>query len=667
MIIPRALKSVLGLSLLIGSVFASASETEKDLATEDRIQALYVGQVLYHYFQQQPLDTLHAVAITRHKGVPQDQLERMQLVEGGASLQLGMTHTATDLLQDLLAQTQAPELQAQAWFWLAHTAFQQGQYDVSQTAAETLFQPALMEFVEPAQIDTLAYQAAYYQIQHQSENWQSILASVEQSSDWYPYLIANVGIQLFNQSQFEPAAEQFIAAIEAVQAPTDSDWDWSLDWLNPANASWWPWAETVEIVDTPFQERNALLDRLYYLLGQSFVQQNNFNAAFNAFKQIQSDGIYAEEGLLAYGWSLAKEERWPEAMPVWRYLQQQGKGLPALQATHALAYGYEQLTDYRQAYDMLAQSLSQLTQARESLETLRSTSQSERFFSHLSQSDDELMQALWPREHQDILIDVLSGDNQPNTAKQLATLLQLDDMQRLIQQQRQRVEQLHQLLNERENTYKLRAQSLPLEDAKHKLQQAKDTLTRLGSVVERAPNEPALLASAQQQEWLERLAASEQRLAHIRSLDGVDEQGVEALATRVERLQGLLAWQLEEQKMSVLQSHKQSFDKAQTLYQQASERYQALYARAGNETELLDNIRIERQQLSELNAQYTQKSEQTRLLQTQLISALSRYVDSRITERDAILLEQVTATRLAMLRMQDLHFTRSANELRGLN
>ncbi|WP_100658500.1 hypothetical protein [Alteromonas flava] len=647
------------IATLLGVVLATPVGAQAVRDQAQKLAELRMGTVYYHYFQQQPLETLHAVAIAKTKGLSAEQLAQLQLVQGGASLQLGMTSTATQLLQDLLANTQAPELQAQAWYWLAHTAFQQGQYATSQQAAQRLNEQALAEYIEPEQQQEIAYQAAFYQIQQAPQDWRQILSGFNVHSDWYPYLLANVGVQLFNQDKFQQASARFLDAIEAARAPKPVPFDWSFAWLNPANASWWPWAENTVALTSAFTEHNALLDRLYYMLGQAFVRQNDFDAAFNAYKHIQSDGLYAEPGLLAYGWSLANDERWSEAMPVWRYLQQNGRGLPALQATHALAYGYEHLTDYRQAYSMLEQSLEQLESARISLQKLLSSSGQAAFYAQLSSTSQDSITDTWPTAHQDLLVDILSGDNQPNTAKQLRTLLQLTDMYRLIVEQQEKVDALLLMLNEREQALLQRAKELPLLVMQERFSQAQQQLTQLQDKVKQAQDEPELLANAEQQAWLSRVQKAQQRLLALQAGNTLSAAQNAQLDARLARVEGILNWRLEEQRTAVFPQHSLALKEAEQAFSAATLRFQSLRARVADEQTLLTQIANERMQLRELKQRYTEKGEYTKGLQQRLVKSLSGYLVNKVKQRDAVLLEQITATQLAMLRMQDLHFTRS--------
>ena len=627
---------------------------EKRQQLQRKLQQLRFGQVLYQYFQQQPLKSLESIAIAEHYGVADSDKSQMQLMQGGASLQLGMTETATQLLTELLAQSQPKEVQAQAWYWLAKTAFQQGLYSISKQAREYIQDNELLALIEQEQWLELQYQSAYFSLQSNPDNWRNIINTIPQDSIWYPYLMANTGIQFFNQQDYKNASQLFVNAIDSAKVrPYDpSIVESVIEW------SWWPWSEERgRIEDSPeYRERNTLLDRLYYSVGQTFVKQKNHTAAFNAFKQIQSDSLYAEQGLLAYGWALANEERWNEALPVWQHLRNQGKGLPSLQATHALAYGFEQLTDYARAYSMLTQSLSQLEQARQSLTSMQELKSQADFILRLAEQSE--LPVTWPSVHQDLILDLLSGDNQQNTAKQLQNLVQLNNIVRYIQGQQDNIGHLEKLLDERADSFANRAAAITIKDASALTQQYTSQLDSLTARVVEAPNNPANFASQLQLRQTQRLITSDERLKRLANEDAINAKQRETSQRRLARLQGVLSWQLNEQQIVQQYQHETAIKQATEQLQQVQNRLETLTRITSDPQQFRSALAGQYQRLFALREAFTEKLQTTQQLQDQLILSLQNYLLVRMQQRDAVLLEQITATKLAMLRMQDVSFSR---------
>lgn len=642
----------------MSNVFA---QVEESASANQRLEELRFGEVLYAYFQNAPMASLQAIELAKLKGFPDEEQARLQLMEGGASLQLGMTQTASDLLRDLLAQTQPEDIQAQAWYWLAKTAFQQGLYGVSEEASEYIIGEELGEFISNDQRLELAYQNAYYQLQHRPEDWQSTIQEVDKTSKWFPYLLANAGIQAFNRNDYGLATSLFVDAIKAVREPSETDWDWSFDWFDVPSINWWPWSGDTPAdtsIDTEALERNILLDRLYLMLGRTFIEQNNFNAAFNTLKQIQSDSLYSEEGMLAYGWALANDARWSEAMAIWQYLSQSGKGLQSLQATHALAYGFEQLTDYQQAYAMLESSLSQLQAARNSLAILAERSQNKAFFEQLASTEEQDSAAQWPRIHQDLLVDMLSGDNTVNTAKQLHSLVQLLDLSRLIERQQRTIGHLDQLLIERKQSLEGRANRLQLDEKSMLIEQLAQQLMEYKQSVEDAKQSPINFANTEQKRQFERIQGGLKRLQAQRSDPALDKTKADMLEKRLVRLLGVLEWQLAEQQVAQQYSHEQAITGAQSTLDSVASRLTRLQQLVADDDRLQQSVQQDALRLDTLRQRYTTQNNVANMLQQQLVAKLQAYLQTMIADRDAILLEQITATRLAMLRMQDISFSR---------
>lgn len=627
---------------------------EKKALASHRLEKLRLGQVLYEYYQQQPLKSLEAIAIAKHYGIANEDKAQLQLVQGGASLQLGLSEAAMQLLTELLAKSQTESVQAQAWYWLAKTAFQQGLYSTSQQAKAYLQDNQLMTFIEEEQWLELQYQSAFFALKSNPDNWRNTVAVLPEGSIWYPYLMANAGIEFFNQQDYANAADLLVQAIEAAKIQPEESWitESFLEW------SWWPWSEETERVDESpeVRERNTLLDRLYFSVGQTFVKQNDHTAAFNAFKQIQADSLYAEQGLLSYGWALANEERWSEALPVWQHLRQQGKGLPSLQATHALAYGFEQLTDYAKAYSMLAESLNQLEKARLSLGDMQTLKNQAEFIFVLAERSE--LPDSWPLIHQDLILDLLSGDNTQNTAKQLQTLVQLNDISRYIEKQQTNLDHLEAMLDERQEILASRAAAISVDKAAKRVEQYTQTLDRLAQKVANAPNSPENFANSEQIRHQQRLNASFARLDRLIQNGLLEEDKRSSASKKLNRLKGIVAWQLREQQIMQQHQHDAAIQLATQELQLSTERLSGLIAVTSNPTQLSATISNQRQRLLLMRSDYQDKYVKTQELKNQLASSLQAYLLNLMQQRDAVLLEQITATKLAMLRMRDVSFSR---------
>ena len=73
----------------------------------------------------------------------------------------------------------------------------------------------------------------------------------------------------------------------------------------------------------------------------------------------------------------------------------------------------------------------------------------------------------------------------------------------------------------------------------------------------------------------------------------------------------------------------------------------------------------DRQRVETLRERYSQKQQQVDRILASLAQRLSDYLKRQIAQRDAVLLEQVTATQLAMLRMQDRQLTQPLSNMAG--
>jgi hypothetical protein len=611
-------------------------------------QDLAFGQVVYSYFQGAPDQTLLQVALARsneltaQKPYALENRDRLDLMRGAVSLQLGMTKQAESIFHRLLAQSADPYIQANTWFWLAKSSFAQKRMGASERAYTAIIDSDLEDELSAQHREELIYQVSHERMNN-SGDWEVLAEELSRDSIYQTYLIANQAVIEHNNQDYEAASEAFMAAKLLLNATPVAN---SIQEENES-ASWWFWfnwfgndlTESQEV--RAFQERNALFDRLNYGLGITLLEQKDFANALIALKLIGRESLQAEQALLTYGWTLAQENRWPLAMAAWQYLRENSQGIYALQASHGLAYGYEQQGALAEAFSSLRDSSRQLDLAMASLSEFDLQVQQVDFFDNIANGN-------WPIEHRDLQILLLSGESDFDSAYLLEVRRQAKQLLNTLDQNIAQIGGMYRLLDERELAFASRSESLSLTDAQEILDRTKVRIAAFESALNASQISDKLLATNVQVSALERLEKADARILRINNER--ERQLSKKYALRVARLKGVLKWELSEAYPATRWQHQKQLNNLNVAYVDASEQYVQL-KRLQRDTRIINEQRS-RVDVMALSAQtdYTR----TENLVDSLTQRLTEFLKAHMAARMQELADQQVATRLAIIRIQDL-------------
>jgi hypothetical protein len=611
-------------------------------------QDVTFGQVVYSYFQDAPDQTLLQGALARTNELAAqtpyalENQDRLDLMRGAVSLQLGMTQQAESIFNRLLAQSADPYIQANTWFWLAKSSFAQKRMGVSERAYTAIIDSDLEDELSPEHREELIYQVSHERMNNGAD-WETLAEKLSSDSIYQTYLIANQAVIEHNNQDYEASSEAFMTAKLLLNATPVAN---SIQEGNEST-SWWSWFNwfgkglTESQEARAFQERNALFDRLNYGLGITLLEQKDFANALIALKLIGRESLQAEQAMLTYGWTLAQENRWPLAMAAWQYLRNNSQGIYALQASHGLAYGYEQQGALAEAFSSLRDSSRQLDSAIASLSEFDQQIQQADFF-------DTIANGNWPIEHRDLQILLLSGDSDFNSAYLIEVRRQAKQLLNTLDQNLAQIDGMYRLLEERELAFASRSESLSLTDAQAILDRAKERIAGFESALNADQISDKLLATNVQVSALERLEKAEARIVRINTER--ERQLSKKYALRVARLKGVLKWELSEAYPATRWQHQKQLNILKVAYVDASEQYQQL-KQLQRDTKIIDEqrSRVDAMALSAQN-DYTR----TKILVDSLTQRLTRFLQTNMAVRMQALADQQVATRLAIIRIQDL-------------
>jgi hypothetical protein len=611
-------------------------------------QDLALGQVVYSYFQGAPDQTLLQGSLTRlnelraQRPYGPDNQDRLDLMKGAVSLQLGMTQQAEGIFNRLLAQSGNPYIQANTWFWLAKSSFAQKRMGVSERAYSAIIENDLEDELSLDHWEELVYQVSHERMNMGAE-WETLAEELSSDSIYQTYLIANQAVIEHNKQDYDAANEAFISAkLQLNATPVEN----SIQKENNS-ASWWSWFNwfgnglTESQEDRAFQERNALFDRLNYGLGVTLLEQKDYANALIALKLIGRGSLHAEQAMLTYGWTLAQENRWPLAMAAWQYLRDNSQGIYALQASHGLAYGYEQQGALAEAFHSLRDSSRQLDAAITSLNSFGEQVQQAAFF-------DTVANGNWPIEHRDLQILLLSGNGDIDSAYLLGVRGQAKQLLNTLEGNLAQIDGMYRLLDERELAFERRIEALSLTDAQETLDRTRLRIEAFETILNSDQISAKLLATNEQVRALERLDKGEERILRINTQR--EPNLSQKYGQRVARLKGVLAWELSEAYPATRWQHQKQLNQLKVAYADANDQYRQL-KQLQKDTSSIDEqrSRVDAVALS-AKVDYTR----TEALLDSLSQRLTEFLQANMKLRMQELVDQQVATRLAIIRLQDL-------------
>ncbi len=601
------------------------------------------GTVLFEFYQQNYRRGLIQLAQAKHQGLGQHQSQAL-VAEGGMSLVYGLTHHAEQILQQL-AQSQQPETQAQAWFWLAKSYFDSGQWVSAQQALHNT-QNWRAEY-QPIELEQLAYmQGQIYlnqgNLDTRHQQLTSALKDIPKGSAYRPYLHYNLGISLLNSGQLANA----ILALQQAKTniPDIRDSHSQHPWWTGLIPNWLS-ADTTQIQTL---EAQGLKDRVHLAMGYTYLNKQDHQQALNEFANIHHQRQDAATALLGYAQALINQQQIPLALAIWQKISQDHPAsISALQALLAMAWQLEQAGDEQQAWQTLAIAQSQLASAKQDVSYSVKRIQQPGFIQQLvpTRSDELALASLqsWPKSQRDIVQAMLAGQSK----QQLQQWLELHQEYQQLNTQKQDITGFKQLLNERQQTAIARAGQVAQHNFVQRVENLKNRLQQLTQQVETAETEQngSLFATDTQSRQLARIEKAKQRLARIQKSKDLSPK----YAQRLARLEGRLTWYFADNFQPLLWQHKKAISEAQqllTITENSSQSLRAHVAKPATFSQEHDRVhQLEKKLNRVLN---TIKQLQDELRQT-ITDSAKQTLMARVD--DLAKLEQTI--KLAQLRLQD--------------
>ncbi len=673
----------------LGSAWAMAELSDTEEATP--IETAHFGTAVYSLYNDDPLLSLSALSLAKFKGVSEAQGKTLDLLEGGIALSYDMPELAQrHLNQEALSDHNEPL----ALYWLARLNFSQGR---SQQGLANYEQ--FTDVTDSSDIEALLTPAQWYTLNY--EGAQASLAlgqgDVKKFKDAIPsehinqqYLHYNEGVVSHINGDTESALIAFKLIEETLHLglQESSAIGGLFDWVK-----WWQLPEDSSVTE---EEREALLNEVYLTQGQLLLSQGKLSEALVALSNLNPNDTRLatrhHEVLLNYAWKLAQSGDWPSAMGIWSYLSSQPVNMFTLQATHALAVGYSRQGGEVQAFETLAKLNQNISQSMNDLDILLNAVEVQGYWREITRQvqalgndGDEALEEekstepgaiVWPDSHHDIFLSLLNnvdnGDKEETEETEDTDLAQshrFNDLASLYAIRNQLLEQkkdigiFHQLLDERDQVHQNRVVQSSGNYVQQQIAELASEYESIQSMVNAANADIqsadnindllsglAVFASPDQRSGLTRLLKAQNIKTLVAETLAFENRELRpAYATRLDRLMGILLWELHEQYPKAKWETYQHLKGLAGLLAQANEKHDSF-------TALLTQEQVnqrERQRLDDIEQQLQEHLNTTESLITALENVLTEDVRSAIADRKSYLSEQFNVNRLAMIQLQD--------------
>lgn len=662
------------------------------------------GEIVYLYFQEDYQNVLKLIAVGNKTHqfnlLEQDNTDRLNLMQGAAQLQLGLYKKSQEMFARLLSQTTSDYVQANTWFFMAKAGFENKQAYLTEQAYWAIEHGDLRAYLSTEQWYELTYLTAHTRMQiavnstdsylptrniPQSDlavikampdenaeadsasrgaatNWQSLYAEIPQNNIYNAYLLANHATNVFNQGNYEQATNTYAEAKQALIAYQNRRGfirEVATDIFDSVSVLVTPWtwfdgnstAQQLALEREQEQdksEQDALFDRINIGLGQSLLQQGDLDNAIAVIQNIAEGGGESEQALLTYGWANARENRWQTAMAAWQHLQKNSVGLFALQASYGLAYAFGQQDNLGQAFFALRSTAYQIDTSLIALDEFSSTVQNNDFFNQYNNK--------WPDSLRDLKLGFFAPTQHFDAQYLLSMRQQSNVILKDIKKKSDRLNQLTQMLYERQQAYQDRSNTLSLTQAEQQIAKTQAMIDSLKQLLSVSDSFEAQLA-------LSKRMANDEMNAHVTRLDKADTRLIRlkndntrrrplkvSYQERLLRLQGIVTWQLMDTFIANKWQHQGLLKDAQAALVGASQQYQRLQKIQQDK----DAFKEQRAQLSSMMQALDSQTGAAQTVYNKATNALVAHLLNLIDSRKLQLEQQSVDTRLAMLRIQDL-------------
>jgi exonuclease SbcC len=600
------------------SVSASAPKTD----LEDK----FYRQALYFYFAGDYGAALRQISLNRQR--KEIYSDRSQLFEAGLQVSIGLHEQATQTLAQFEQQQANTSTQTTA----NNSTNTNSSKTKSATSPTELLLIALLQLseqqIEQGDIDAakltlgrittlLPDYVEQYHVLNQLAYWPDappLTAQIQQQStseDDQPPASSSVAYIALNQALLHMKQQQYSAAQPILIELKSQQWQ-------PPKINFWqqvfnPFVEPnifddsdellPEVKDALLQQQ-AINDYAKLLLAQLYVANKQYDLAYNELSDFPEQSPYAESALFLFAYSAQQQQHYDMSFKLLSLLQQQypysnlawqAALLTAKQVSEqqSLAQG---LTLYQQAEQLYLQKIVEIKGFAETVSTISNVTD------FASKTVDQQTPSLATKSDalELILTERFSTDspwlkkalNDPQLATDYQTLLSLDLLRDNVQKQQINSQWLKDTLalnTQRQARVIEQQKQLAYTEMINTLDEQKQRIAKIIHQAEAEQN-GQVFADPSQQQWIDRIDASQARLTTLATQRNIDDE-----QQRLDRIKGVLQWQLQQTLPQRLWQHKKSLKQLTTQLEQL-ERQANRFSALSSNTRLLSDFELHQQQ-----------------------------------------------------------------------
>ena len=520
-------------------------------AAGEELNDLYFGEALYEAHQGNYFEALERLdtEVRQHVAVDEPELDSLYVHFDDAEFSLGdfelryrMHHRAGRAIKAVLEGAVEETVRNDAAYRLARIHFQKGQMDDAMRALDRI----TGEIPKAIRDDIEFLRANVYLAQERPDESMASLKKLEDSKSYGGFAAYNLGIALLQSGRPTEAREQL---------------------------------EKAGLIATDDPGELAIRDKANLVLGTIFLEEGAFDQAVTFFNRVRLDGPFANQALLSAGWASLSAEKYDRAVVPWKILAEREVTDRATQeALLALPYAYGKLDvhgraaiHYGNALDAFIAETERLT---ESIDSIRDGRFLEALIREEIRKDKDWVIRLrsLPETPETYYLMELMASHDFQTG--LQNYLDLADLKRKLltweggfDAYEEMVDIRHDhyepLLPDVDETFRKLDSRMRLRSEQYKMlvKRRDDLLTTPRPEFLATPEEQAILA----------------RVGHMESALGVDVGSTrEQLAERLNRIKGLVIWDLETQyheRFTEFDRNLRSLDEAMAVAQNEYDEY----------------------------------------------------------------------------------------------
>ena len=307
--------------LLVGALITATTARAEGYIIWDGINDPNLKEALYESYTGQHFNAITQLRAAQKLNRVHNQ-QQAALVLGGLYLSYGFTQEAVKIFETLLREEPSQSVRDQAWYYLAKTYYQTGEYQRALEAVTRIKDG--LDFNLSQQRYLL--QANILMQQNQYAEALKILANITKSSDWELYARYNRGVSTYKLGK----QQEGIALLDQVGN------------INPDS-----------------DEMRALKEKANLVLGFGLLETNQPDLAQSYLQRMKLQGPFSSRALLALGRSYSDKKMHEKSLVPWLKLIERDTSDPAVQdALMAVPFAFGQLEAYKQSLEYYEKAMT---------------------------------------------------------------------------------------------------------------------------------------------------------------------------------------------------------------------------------------------------------------------------------------------------------------------